>query len=199
MSERMWTAAILAGGQARRLGGRDKSALQVGAASILEHQLAILRELTPHILIVGRDHAPYEQPGLRAVADRIPGRGSLGGLYTALVEAVTDRVIVLACDMPFLTAAFVSLLADIGASDVDADVVLPRDAHGRHPLCAAYRTRVAPRLRHRIDAGELRVREAIDELHVREVGPDQLAAYNPEGRLLLNVNTPDDYERAQQR
>jgi molybdopterin-guanine dinucleotide biosynthesis protein A len=197
--ERMWTAAILAGGQARRLGGRDKSALLVGATSILEQQLAMLRELTPHILIVGRPHPPTEHERVRAVPDRVPGRGALGGLYTALVEASDEQVVVLACDMPFLTGAFVSQLAAAGAADTDADVVLPCDAHGRHPLCASYRTRIAPALQRRIDAGKLRVLDAVDELRVRELGADQLAAYNPEGRLLLNVNTPEDYARAQQR
>jgi molybdenum cofactor guanylyltransferase len=199
MSGRVWTAAILAGGQARRLGGRDKSALRVGAASILEHQLSIVRELTPHILIVGREQPHPEQPDVRTVPDRVPGAGALGGLYTALIEARTDQVVVLACDMPFVTTPFLSLLASLGDQNVEADVVLPRDERGRHPLCASYRTRVAPRLKRHIDAGELRVREAVNELHVREVGPDQLAAYNQAGRLLLNVNTPDDYARAQQR
>jgi molybdopterin-guanine dinucleotide biosynthesis protein A len=195
----MWTAAILAGGQARRLGGRDKSALRVGAASILEHQLSVIRDLTPHVLIVGREEPPPDYPSVRAVPDLLPGTGALGGLYTALLEAGTDQVVVLACDMPFLTREFVALLASIGETHVDADVVLPCDEHGRHPLCASYRARVASRLKRHIDAGELRVRDAVDGLHVREVGPDQLAAYNQEGRLLLNVNTPDDYARAQQR
>jgi molybdenum cofactor guanylyltransferase len=199
MIERMWTAAILAGGQARRLGGQDKSALLVGAASILDHQLAMLRELTPHILIVGRHHPPQGHEDVRTVPDRVPGRGALGGVYTALVEAATDQVLVLACDMPFLTAGFISLIVATGASDTDADIVVPRDAQGRHPLCASYRVRIAPILKRRIDAGHLRVLDALDELRVRELGPDQLAAYNPEGRLMLNVNTPDDYARAQQR
>src|SRR5258705_2064567 len=89
--ELMWTAAILAGGQARRLGGRDKGALRVGAGSILERQLSVLHALAPHILLVG--HHP-SAPGLgrasagidvRVVEDRIAGAGALGGLYTALV------------------------------------------------------------------------------------------------------------------
>src|SRR4051812_26606740 len=151
MSGRMWTAAILAGGQARRLGGRDKSALQVGAASILDHQLSVLRELTPEILLVGREPLGAEQTAVRTVPDRVPGAAALGGLYTALIEARTDQVIVLACDMPFVTGPFIALLASIGDANPDADVVLPRDAQGRHPLCASYRTRIAPLIRRHID------------------------------------------------
>ena len=59
----MWTAAILAGGQARRLDGLDTSALRVGAASVLERQLAVLRALTPNILVVGHRFAPFDPDG----------------------------------------------------------------------------------------------------------------------------------------
>lgn len=190
-----WTAAILAGGEARRLGRIDKSALVVGAASILDRQLAVLRGLTPHILIVASDRARVQAApaGVRLVVDRVPGAAALGGLYTALEEAATDQVLVMGCDMPFLNAPFVSYLAERGR---DVDVAVPRDDRGRHPLCASYARRTAAHFRARIDAGALRVGDALEGLDVRELGPDELAPFNRDGRLLLNVNTPDDYARA---
>ena len=188
-----WTAAILAGGRARRLGGIDKSALVVGARSILDRQLSLLRDLTPHILIVGADRSRVSATDVPVVADRIAGAGSLGGLYTALMEAPTEQVLVIACDMPFLTAPFLMRLA---ARGVDVDVAVPRSAAGRHPLCASYARRAAAHLRARIESGDLRVREALDGLDVRELGPDELAEFDQDGLLLLNVNTPDDYAKA---
>jgi molybdopterin-guanine dinucleotide biosynthesis protein A len=203
----MWTAAILAGGQARRLGGRDKSALRVGADSILERQLAVLRTLTPHILIVGSASAKASadkhtfaavsggkaQADVRVVEDRMAGAGALGGLYTALVEAPTEQVLVIACDMPFISAPFLTALAGLGAG---VDAAVPRDGHGPHPVCASYQRRIAARLKTRIDAGVLRIADALRDLQVRDIGPDELAPFDPDGRLLLNVNTPADYERA---
>jgi molybdenum cofactor guanylyltransferase len=153
----------------------------------------VLRAITPHILIVGGDPSHGQATGVPVVADRIAGAGALGGLYTALVEAPTDQVVVIACDMPFLTAPFLARLAELGA---DAEAVVPRDADGRHPLCASYARRVADRLRARIDAGALRVIDALDDLDVRDLGADELMSFNHDGRLLLNVNTPDDYQRA---
>lgn len=202
----MWTAAILAGGQARRLGGLDKSALAVGdpaaaPRSILDRQLAVLRDLTPHILIVTREDAPAARQaggaGVVTIRDRVDA-GALGGLYTALVEAPTEQILVIACDMPFVTAPFLARLATLGASR-EFDAVVPRDAHGRHPLCAAYQRRTAAAIRARIDAGQLRVLDALATMAVREIGPDELAAYDPDGRLLLNVNTPEDHATAQLR
>jgi molybdopterin-guanine dinucleotide biosynthesis protein A len=153
----------------------------------------VLRAITPHILIVGGNSAQGQAAGVPVVADRIAGAGALGGLYTALVEAPTDQVLVIACDMPFVTAPFLSRLAELGA---EAEAVVPRDADGPHPLCASYARRVADRLKTRIEAGALRIIDALDDLDVRELGPDELLPFNQDGRLLLNVNTPDDYRRA---
>ena len=194
----MWTAAILAGGQARRLGGLDKRALTVGAHSILDRQLAALRSLTPHILIVAGETAGTAAADTTVVTDRIAGAGALGGLYTALVAAPTEQVLVIACDMPFLTEPWLAYLADAGAADPAIDLVMPRDERGPQPLCASYHVRVAPALKARIDAGQLRVLDAIAPLAVRELGPAELAPFNASGRLLFNVNTPDDHTRAQQ-
>lgn len=127
------------------------------------------------------------------MADRVPGAGALGGVYTALSEACTEQVLVLACDMPFLTAAFLEWLVAQGRV---ADVAVPRDRRGRHPLCASYARRVAPHFRRRIEAGALRMGEALEGLDVREIGPEELERFDREGRLLLNVNTPEDYARA---
>lgn len=189
----MWSAAILAGGRARRFGGIDKSALVVGGTSILDRQLTLLRALTPHILIVASDEHRYREAGVPVVRDRIGGAGSLGGLYTALLEAPTDQLVVMACDMPFLTAPFLTRLAALGAG---VDAAIPRDAGGRHPLCAAWARRAAPRLRASIDRGELRILDALADLEIREMAADQLTPFDPDGRLLLNVNTPHDYARA---
>jgi molybdopterin-guanine dinucleotide biosynthesis protein A len=191
------TAAILAGGRARRLGGRDKSALAVGSASILDRQLTVLRALTPHLLIVGGNPSHGQTAVARVVPDRIPGAGALGGIYTALVEAPTEQVLVIACDMPFLTAPFLARLAALGATGGRVtDAVVPRDARGPHPLCASYARRVAEPLRRHLDAGRLRVLDALSDLAVRHMGPDELEPFDPDGRLLLNVNTPEDYARA---
>jgi molybdenum cofactor guanylyltransferase len=189
----LFTAAILAGGHARRLGGIDKSALLVGSHSILDRQLSLLRGLTPHLLIVAGEHATIAAGDTRVVADRIAGAGALGGLYTALIEAPTEQVLVIACDMPFVTAPFLARLVERGEG---VDAVVPRDERRRHPLCASYDRRIAGHLKARIDRGELRVGDALAGLDVRELGPDELARFDPDGRLLLNVNTPADYERA---
>ncbi len=107
----MWSAAILAGGRARRLGGLDKSALIVDGVAVIDRQLAVLRGRARNIVLVGfRGPGPAPCP---VVDDLTPGAGPLGALVTALMSATTDRVFVLAGDMPFITAPFVEYLATL--------------------------------------------------------------------------------------
>ena len=110
-----------------------------------------------------------------------------------LIEAPTEHVLVIGCDMPFLTAPFLTYLA---GRDRDADAVVPRNERGRHPLCASYARRTAEHFLARIHTGDLRVGAALRDLVVREIGPDELAPFDRDGRLLLNINTPQDYARA---
>lgn len=194
------SAAILCGGLGRRLGGVNKSNLPVAGRAILDRQLDALglvgSALTAPPRLIG--HCPSaDARGLTVVADLVDA-GALGGLYTALVSSPTDYVLVLAGDLPFVTPAFLTYLAGRAARDagVSPDAVVPRDAAGSHPLCAVYHRRIAPVLERRITAGALRIVDALGDLDVDDIGPTALSPFDPDGHLLLNVNTPDDYRRA---
>lgn len=188
-----WTAAIVAGGAASRLGGRDKSSLPVGGRSILERQLAVLRPLTDRILVVANDPDRFGQASLRVVPDLVPGAAALGGIFTALSTATTERVLVIACDLPFLTGRFIEHLASQAEG---FDLTIPRSPDGLQPMCAMYSRRCLEPIRARIAETALRIQELATEVRTREIGPAELAAYDPDGLLFFNVNTPADYRRA---
>lgn len=188
----MTTAAILAGGRARRLGGFEKGLLPLGGRSFVARQIEVLGGLADRIAIVAGDSDRYGGFGVPVLADVAPGAGSLGGILTALSVA-DDWVLVLACDMPFVTTPFLGRLVDAAR---EADVALPRSADGPHPLCACYARTATDPIRRRVEAGLLRVQDALADLRVAEIGGRTLAAFDPDGVLLLNVNTPDDYARA---
>jgi len=191
----MWTAAILAGGRARRLGGRAKGTLHVGDRPILERQLEVLRPLASEVLLVANDPAAYGGFGVPVVPDLIPGAGPLGGLYTAISAARHPCTLVVACDMPFLTAPFLDRLVT-AATRPDVDAAVPHPVDGWQPLCAAYTRRSADAIRRQITAGNLKVIDVLAALRVHAIGPAEIARYDPDGILFFNVNTPDDYRRA---
>jgi molybdopterin-guanine dinucleotide biosynthesis protein A len=186
------TAAILVGGRAHRLGGLDKSRLDVGGRTILDHQLDALAGVVDRIVLIGTTAAPPARPGVEVAADIRPGCGSLGGLYTAL-RVAAGPVVVVACDMPFLTGAFLAFLRDALGSH---DAAIPRTPDGLHPLCAVYAQACLGPVERRLDTGRLKVVDALAGLHVREIGPHEIEPFDPDGLLFMNLNTPDDLSRA---
>jgi molybdopterin-guanine dinucleotide biosynthesis protein A len=190
------TIAILSGGRAARFGGRDKSALVVGGRSIRDRQLLEFSPLSDDVLLVGA--APNGEDrratpgGVRHVADRIAGRGPLAGLDAAFDAAIHDAVAVVACDMPFVTAAFVRFLLSLAG---EADVVVPRTERGYHPLCAVYTRACQAPVNRRLTEGRLTMTGLFEDVRVHVVAETDMSAFGDCARLLANVNTPADYER----
>lgn len=188
------TAAILAGGSARRFAGRDKSTLVVGGRSIIVRQLDVLQQVAGDVFVVANDPRPFSNLGVRVVADRVRGAGALGGLYTALDAASTPLVLVVACDLPFLEPAVLRRLLELASEHDGARITTPR---GAEPLLACYRREAAPRVRAQIQSGCLQVSALDRVLNLAALDTADLARFGPVDRLLTNVNTPDDYARIQ--
>jgi molybdopterin-guanine dinucleotide biosynthesis protein A len=169
-------AAILAGGRARRFGGADKSALLVGGRTIRERQLEALRAVTPDVRVI--------------VEDPVPGCGPLGGLHTALSETAADATIVVACDMPYLSAPLLRHMCGLAA---EADAVVPQTERGYHPLCAVYTRACLAPIARRLEAKRLKMTDLFDDVRVRVVTADELNAFGDPRRLLANVNSPADH------
>jgi molybdopterin-guanine dinucleotide biosynthesis protein A len=187
-------AAILAGGQARRFGGRDKSRLVIEGRAIILRQLDVLRRVAGDVFVVASDAERFADLGLAVHADRIPNRGPIGGLHTAIDMSPVDRVIVVACDLPFLDAALLARLVELAAAHDGAWVRSPR---GVEPLVACYTRQAARPIQAAIDAGRLRLGDLAGRLDMAEIAGPALAAFGPPGRLLANVNTPDEYAQVQ--
>lgn len=186
----MASAAILVGGRAERLGGRDKSAIQVDGTSMLERQLAVLGELSDDLLIVGSVGQPA-QGGARQIEDRVPGCGPIGGLDAALRSARDHEILILACDMPYVTARFLAYLL---AHAAGVDAVVPRTERGYHPLCGVYTRACQAVVEQRLAARKFAMLGVLDAVRVRTVERMEIEQFGEPDRLLTNVNTPDDLE-----
>jgi molybdopterin-guanine dinucleotide biosynthesis protein A len=187
-------AAILAGGQARRFGGRDKSRLVIEGRTIILRQLDVLARVADDVFVVASDAGRFADLGLAVHADRIPNLGAIGGLYTALDASPAERVIVVACDLPFLDAALLTRLVELAAGRDGAWV---RSTRGIEPLVSCYTRDAARPIRTAIDAGRLTLADLAGVLDMAEITGPALAAFGPPDRLLANVNTPDEYARVQ--
>ena len=194
MSGGKTAGAILAGGRARRFGGQDKSRLIVEGRSILERQMELLRTVVDDVFLVGHDSARFADTGLRVFPDRVSGAGAIGGIITALESTTADRVIVLACDMPFLVSGLLRALLVLAESGDGAWV---KTARGPEPLVACYRQQARTEIREAIKSGHLKAAELDQVLTLRELTEQDVSAFGPVERLLANLNTPEDYARVQ--
>ncbi|HEU4430064.1 MAG TPA: molybdenum cofactor guanylyltransferase [Myxococcota bacterium] len=181
------SAALLLGGESTRM-GRDKALLEIGGEPAAVRLAALLSSLFEDVMLVGGD--PPERAHGRRVPDAEGPRCALRGLATALASAREERVLVLATDLMAMTPDL--LLALVAYPEADA--VVPRAGGVAQPLCAIYRR--VPALsaaRRSLASGRLALMSVLDQLALRWLEGDDLAAVDPDGHALRNVNTPDDY------
>ena len=183
--------AVLAGGQSRRM-GRDKALLPLGDQTLIERILAVARPLGDPRIIIG-DPTTYAHLGLPIHPDRHSGLGPLGGLHTAL-STTAAPVLLLACDLPFLTSAFLRHLVSRRGPH---QAVVPHSTTGLQPLCALYEPSCLAAVDAAIQAGRLGMRDLLSNLSLDIVREKDWRPYDERGLLFANLNSPAEYERAQ--
>ena len=188
------TGILLAGGKSRRM-GEDKRYLVVGEETLLERGLAVLHSIFQEVLIVIAQDSPPLSVDARVVRDLVPDCGSLGGLYSGLMQATAPCIFVVACDMPFLNQA---VIAQFTSRRATADIVMAKLAGRLHPMHALYGKQCLPVVEQMILARQLKIHEIVSQssLRVRYVTEADLLTVDPSGSSFYNVNTLADLEAA---
>jgi molybdopterin-guanine dinucleotide biosynthesis protein A len=189
--------AIIAGGQASRLGGRAKGLELVGGRRILDRLVAECERAfgTLPLLVANAPDAAEWHRGLRAVPDVRAGLGALGGIYTAVLEAPAP-VVCVAWDMPFVTAELLTILA-AGLSTRDAFVPESAGPQGAEPLCAAYGPACAEAIQKSVATGDLRASGFLSRVRAGILPLDQVRRLGDPALLFFNVNTAEELARAE--
>jgi molybdopterin-guanine dinucleotide biosynthesis protein A len=182
---------ILAGGQSSRM-GTDKAFLNFGSRTLLERAIAVLRSVC-EVAIVG-DPAKFSPYGT-VLEDLYPGCGPLAGIHTALVHSSAELNLVLAVDLPLVSPDLLAFLFASAASTA-ALVTVPHSARGFQPLCAVYRRPFATAAEQALKAGQNKIDALFADLPIRIIEESELEAAGFPGRLLVNLNTPEDLRAA---
>jgi molybdenum cofactor guanylyltransferase len=159
--------------------GRDKAQLPFRGGTLSAAIAEAVRQAAGSATLVGN-------PALGGIADRYPGEGPLGGILTALEHTTAEWNLIVACDLPQLTPAFLARLLDTAEAS-DCDALLPHSAGGRpEPLCAVYRRGARETLEARFRAGIRKVTMALEGLGVYRLEVTEVLQFQ-------NVNTPEDW------
>lgn len=198
MTESTVRGAILAGGKASRFHGRPKGLEEVGGERILDRMVRVVQAAignTPVLIANDKDAESWHE-GLTVVGDIRPGCGSLGGIYSALAGS-SDRVLVVAWDMPFVT---VELLQTLLRNAEGYDVYLPQ-SHGPlgwEPLCGIYGPNCLGPIKTALDHEDYRAGGFHEHVRVGFLPLDEVERCGNVNRLFFNVNTDDDAQKAEE-
>lgn len=179
---------ILAGGQARRMGGTDKGLLPLAGRPMVEHVMEALRPQVGTVLVsANRHHERYACYGHPVIADDLGGyQGPLAGVAAALRQNTAEFLVTAPCDAPLLPPDLVARLRS-ACEATDADAAVANDGRRLQPVFLLLRSRVAPALEAYLAGGGRRVDAWLGQLRTVEVDFSDVAA------AFVNVNDPDDH------
>jgi molybdopterin-guanine dinucleotide biosynthesis protein A len=200
MTHMEFGVVLLAGGQSRRM-GKNKALLPVGGKPNIEHIRDELNFTSPHFVVVTNEPEIYRFLGEQMVSDRHPGKGPLAGIQAGLLQSHCDWNLVVACDMPFVSAeAAEFLLGQAMQQPADAtrqiDAVLPLIDGQMHPLFAVYHKRCASYIEDLVIADKLRMVDLLANLRVKKLTEADFPESIDSARLVFNMNRPDEWEQA---
>lgn len=168
---------ILAGGLSERM-GRDKSSLRLGGRTMLAHIRMAAHRLGFPVRIVRHDS--------------IPRSGPIGGIHTALQKCSAEKVLFLACDMPFVSPAFLRKIIKSLPRSCNA-VFASAEGRAGFP-CLLRRENCLPLVSRQIDKGQFSLQALAGALGAR-----RLRSFGPASLELANINTPSELKTARLR
>ncbi len=163
--------------------GEDKALLGCGKESLVERVAGAVREAAGSVRLVGAPER-YAHLDIPCLDERYAGCGPLSGIEAALREGGAEWSLVVACDMPGLEAGFLSDLC--GRAAPPWDIVASEWAGRAEPLCAVYGRQALPAVTRALESGDFTVRNLLKTKRVLQIPA-------PHGRMVLNVNTPEEW------
>lgn len=182
--------------------GVPKGLLEFGGQPLILRIARLVEPLVSSVTLVGPSKS-YAALGLPVIEDQQFGGptedgrtpGPLAGIARALTATQTDWNLLLACDLPYLTREWLDwLLARAVVSN--AEVIMPRTSGGPEPLAAVYRRECAQPIMVALQRGVRKVTDATEQFRTEFVAEKEWRHIDPDGRMLRNMNAPEDYEEA---
>jgi len=188
------SVAILAGGQSKRM-GQDKAFLEVGGQLVIERVLGCIKSLSDDVFISANHPEKYKKFGLRVVTDIYPDKAALGGIYSVISAAHHSKILVVACDMPFLSVGLLKYLINQAPL---ADVVVPLIQPPQpETMLAVYSKNCLPAIESRLLRNKLRIIGFFDDVSVTYISREEVLKFDPNLYSFINMNTHADWEQAE--
>lgn len=193
----MLAVVIQAGGESRRM-GRDKGLAPFLGRPLITRIIERLEPIASEMIVTTNHPEAYQFLGLPLFSDLMPGRGALGGLYTALSAATQPLAAVVACDMPFVRPELLAVQRDL-LLEKGVDALVPHLGGGVEPFHAVYRcASCLPHIKAALDADKWRADAWFSKANVLLMRKEQIQTFDPELSSFSNVNTPEELHLAEE-
>jgi molybdopterin-guanine dinucleotide biosynthesis protein A len=176
---------ILAGGKSRRM-GRNKAGLPWGPDTLLDHMRRLVATVADEVHVVGTADFP----------DHLPGLGPVGGIATAIRSSSAPLNIVVAVDLPLLTAEFLGMFRDRSVASKHSLIVC--QVASKFPLCLGLRQDAQPAIVQCLRE-QRSVRQLLELVPSEVITHEELALAGFEPAIFSNINTPEEWEAARQK
>ena len=194
--------AILAGGQSKRL-GQDKALISIhgDGRSLIAHQIAMLKGLSDDLFIVGPERPGYRDLNAPLVLDDYPGEGPLGGIATALRRARHERVLVVACDLPFLNLPLLRWMLEQNRSRLAIVPCIPGQSRQgtvlvRQSTHAIYPRSMLASVENALARGIRQAAQVLTNLDACSLHVERLVRFDPGLRSFFSINTLEERDQA---
>src|SRR5260370_26909115 len=162
--------------------GRDKGLLDFGGVPLIVHTARLIEPLVAEVTVVGSPRR-YAKLGLRVIADDVKvqsrpdstGYGPLAGIATALGATRSPWNLILACDMPYLSAEWIDWLLSRAVRS-RGKAVVPRTERGLEPLAAVYRRECGAQIAATVARAVRHASDALEELRLEDRHPPERRA-----------------------
>ena len=178
---------ILAGGQARRMGGEDKGLIQLNGHAMITYIITAMQPQVQTIMInANRNIAKYHEFGYPVVQDEISGfQGPLAGIASGLANCEVEFIATAPCDGPFLAMDYVDRL-HAAARENASKISVAFDGKRLQPVYALIHKNLLPSLLQFLTEGERK----IDLWYERH--SYARANFSDAQDMFTNINTPQD-------
>lgn len=182
------TTVILAGGQGRRMGGKDKGLMEFNGKPIVELLIEQLNRQQASIVInANRNQAIYQQYGLPVISDEMDNfQGPLAGFAASMRSLSCDYILTLPCDGPFLCDRFIELFIT-SQQQTGAPICVADDGERLQPVYALINTGLLASLEKFLASGDRKIDRWYAEHEFARV---DFSAYKA---MFGNINKPEDY------
>jgi molybdopterin-guanine dinucleotide biosynthesis protein A len=186
------SALILAGGKGSRI-GYDKKKLLINGKSVIGSLVTRLRDIFDEIIVSSNNE--FDCKGITVLSDDI-GAGPLAGIYRGLKSCRSKYLYVIACDMPYISADYITFIKNRTAHSLCDVCAAQRDDGFLEPFNAFWNKSCAESVRTALENGAYKILPLLKRLNVCVILPGEVKNFCAKADLFFNINYSADLQEA---